>query len=173
MTRSSNYSNSACPDWPEWLPCSFWRSSAPTPSSGRSWWRGAWIAFSASLSTNRRLSYSSHSWRAALLLAGALYSSAWGLAEYHYAKGWDWRHTGSLRFSEIVLAARIFPLNHYLRLGPAYAAITFSNLLPSYAVLHEIDKAMETDPYAMDLLHDHIALWERLLTLPDGTGGPW
>ena len=66
-------------------------------------------------------------------------------------------HLGGLRE-----AARLFPLDRYIRLQPAYALMAMEQYLGPQFILPEVDRVLLNDPYAWDLLHDRQVLIDRL-----------
>ena len=94
-----------------------------------------------------------------MLLAGALtYASLWLASERFSQEGWSWEGAMYLRFHQLEISARIFPLSHYTRERPVMAAIQVHQFLPAPFVLRQIELALLGDPYARDLLYDREVL---------------
>lgn len=66
-----------------------------------------------------------------------------------------------IRISKLRDAARLFPLDRFLREQPARAAMVFHKMLPRQAVLVLIDEALARDPWAWDLRYNRAVLTER------------
>lgn len=56
---------------------------------------------------------------------------------------------------ELRAAAQIFPLGHYTRERPAYAAVSVGRLLPAQFVDGKVLEALRNDPWSPDLRIDH------------------
>ena len=107
------------------------------------------------------------SWRAALLALVLIYALCWLASERFSEMGWSWQGALYIRFHELEVAARVFPLSHYARERPAYAAISVHEALPAPFVLRQIELALMTDPYARDFQYD-VAILQHVLAQRGG-----
>src|SRR5579872_6785987 len=73
---------------------------------------------SVSRSIPARLPFSSVLWRVMLLVAGMGLGFANFVADLHYTRG-----SRTLNYTELVKAARDYPLSHHYRFGPAQVAV--------------------------------------------------
>lgn len=71
-------------------------------------------------------------------------------------------HSGTLHLDDIRDAAAIFPLDYRLRRKAADELIINADLVPPFALLAEIERALQADPWSSDLLRDRADIRRQL-----------
>ncbi len=146
-------------------PSPSWQSPSGVRGAGATKWCSpvsSSKAASVSPTTSRWASLWARSWRVifAVLIAG--FGIAWQAGYILAAIANRDVKNDKLHLAELRRASEVFPCDHVLRRQASAALIVNADIVPPQLILMEIERTLQNDPFAWDLLHDRDVMRMRI-----------